>query len=130
MERTTLQRKFQTALLDEKIESLKKTGKPFYWTDSDKLRKLKRLCESQKDETVRQRALTALYEYHDVIEKYNYLSKNKITDIFPRTQKSIESSISGQKNISVMKGGPDIVNVSYIDNSTISANNNDLHPTG
>lgn len=56
-ERDALKKKFLTALLDENIESLRKSGKPFYWTDSDRLRKLKRLCESQKDETVRERAL-------------------------------------------------------------------------
>lgn len=49
--------------LNINLEDLRRSGKPFYWVAHEKLQKLKRFCEGQKDENMRKQALEALYEY-------------------------------------------------------------------
>lgn len=59
------------------------------------------------------------------MERYNFSAKQKLTDIFPKSQHSIDSSVSAQKNINISRKGIDMVNVSYIDKSTITAKGDD-----
>ena len=37
---------------------------------------------------MRQKAIETLLEFKDIIERYNYLAKRKITDIFPNNNES------------------------------------------
>ena len=65
------------------MEDLRKSGKPFYWVDHERLRKLKQLCETYKEDCVRKQAVSALQEYKDTVSNYNCKNKPKINDIFP-----------------------------------------------
>ena len=52
-------------------DDLRKSGKPFYWVDHSRLRKLKQLCDRFKEENVRKQAISALYEFKDTVKNYN-----------------------------------------------------------
>lgn len=43
----------QKKLVDHRLQDLKRSGKPFFWVDHDRLRKLKSLCEQYKDGAVK-----------------------------------------------------------------------------
>ena len=75
--------------VEKNLESMRFSGKPFYWVDHEKLRKLKQLCEMQTDPVIRQRAFEALEEYQSVVQQYNDQSRRKILDIFPNQKNSI-----------------------------------------
>ena len=75
--------KAQKRMLNESMEDLRKSGKPFYWVDHERLRKLKQLCETYKEDSVRNQAVSALQEYKDTVSNYNCKNKPKINDIFP-----------------------------------------------
>ena len=76
--------KSHTKLVDESLKDLRRSGKPFYWVDHDRLKKLKKMCETYKDESVKKQAVSALYEYKETVSNYNSKNKhNKMNDIFP-----------------------------------------------
>ena len=72
-ERNVMILQTQKRVVNEKIDSLRKSGKPFYWVDHERLRKLKKLCDSERfqEENFRKQAVSALYEYKDTVNNYN-----------------------------------------------------------
>lgn len=75
--------------VEKSLEKMRFCGKPFYWVDHEKLRKLKQLCDQQSDPVIRERAFAALNEYQSIVEQYNAQSRRKILDIFPKQRDSI-----------------------------------------
>ena len=65
--------------VNEKVENLRRSGKPFYWVDLPRLQKLKGIFEAEKDPESPEgkKALSALEEYKSVIKEYNRNPKNK-----------------------------------------------------
>ena len=71
--------------VNEKVEDLRRSGKPFYWVDLPRLQKLKRIFEAEKDPESPEgkKAFNALEEYKSVVNEYNSLSKRKLDFQFP-----------------------------------------------
>ena len=71
--------------MNEKVEDLRRSGKPFYWVDLPRLQKLKRIFEAEKDPESPEgkKAFDALQEYKSMIDQYNGLSKRKLDFQFP-----------------------------------------------
>ena len=86
-DRNMIKRKTHKYKVRQSLDELRRSGKPFYWVDHEKLQKLKLLCEQQKDSTMRKEAFDVLSEFKEVIEKYNKIAKKQITDIFPSNHK-------------------------------------------
>ena len=84
--------------MNESLEELRRSGKPFFWVDHERLKKLKQLCETNSEE-----AKNALWEYKDIIDNYNYSNKRKITDIF-----EVKSSMHKAKT-------DKLVNIKFLD---------------
>mgnify|MGYP000978738759 FL=1 len=85
-ERKVLTKLSQKYKLEKNLETMRRSGKPFFWVDIAKLRSLKTFCENQKDPDIRAKAFDALKEYESIIDQYNNSSKHKITDIFPQKE--------------------------------------------
>ena len=66
--------------MNDKVEDLRKSGKPFYWVDLPRLQKLKHIFESEKDPESPEgkKAFEALEEYKPLVNEYNSLSKRKL----------------------------------------------------
>ena len=88
-ERQNVARMTQKYQLEKNLENMRFSGKPFYWIDHEKLKKLKQLCEKQSDPVIRERAFAALNEYQNIVEQYNATSRRKILDIFPKHRDSM-----------------------------------------
>ena len=71
--------------MNEKVEGLRRSGKPFYWVDLPRLQELKRIFEAEKDPESPEgkKAFKALEEYKSVVNEYNSLSKRKLDFQFP-----------------------------------------------
>jgi len=97
-ERKQIMRMSQLYKLDRVLEQTRRSGKPFYWVDLEKVRQLKQFCERQSDAEIRAKAFAALKEYEGIIDQYNFSAKVKITDIFPQ-KNTKDNSLDTKNNI-------------------------------
>ena len=126
-DRSDLKQKTQMFKAQESLEELRYSGKPFFWVDYERLKKLKKVAESQQDQATREKVKDALLEYKIYVDKYNSRVKGggkQIHDIYtgefqsPHHQEPL-SIPKFYKNLSMDRQYKDaVVNISVQNEST------------